>query len=462
MTSTPVQHHSAPPSAALPLPPGPRGHFLTGSLPEFRRDMLGFFRDVAHAYGDIVQLKFLGIPVYLVSHPDYFKHVLQDNHRNYRRGVFFNNIARMVIGDNLFTMEGDEWLSRRRLMQPVFHRERIEGFTRLMAASIESMLARWDALADGSRVALDQEMMRLTLQVAGKALFSVDLLAEASALGDAFTELSEFINYRFRTPYPPPLFIPTKANRGFRRARRTLDTTVYRIIAERRRSGADHGDLLSMLMQARDADTGEALTDEAVHNEVALLMFAGHETTAVALTWTFYLLSQYPEVEAALHEEVTRVLGGRTPTARDLPNLPYTRMVIDESMRLYPPAWGVSRQSIGEDEIGGYRVPPNTAVTLSFINAHHDPRWWDDPERFDPLRFTPERSEGRPRFAYSPFGGGPRQCIGLSFALTEAQIVLAMVTQRYQLRHLPGHPVQPYPVFTLRTSHGMPMTLHRR
>jgi cytochrome P450 len=326
-------------------------------------------------------------------------------------------------------------------------------------------LDRWQAHPVSRPVWIDQEMMRLTLTIAGQALFSVDLSGEASALGQAFTHTSEYVNYRFGVLFPTPLFIPTAHNRNVRRAIRTLDEVIYGMIRERRQSGADTadtGDLLSMLMQARDEDTGEGMTDEQLRNEIATMMFAGHETTAATLTWAFYLLSQHPEVEGKLHAELAEVLGDRAPSMPDLPNLPYNRMVIEETMRLYPPAWGATRQSIEADEIGGYYLPPNSSVSLVFNNVHRDARWWDDPEKFDPERFTPERSADRPSFAYAPFGGGPRLCIGNMFALTEAQLVLATLAQRYQLRLAPGHPVRPNPIFVLRTSDGLPMYLQRR
>jgi len=465
--------HSSTGTARRSLPPGPRGHFIMGMIPELRRDLIGMYREAARQYGDVVTLPFAGLNTFALSHPDHFKYVLQDNNRNYHRNVFLNSIVKLFTGYNLFTLDGDDWLSRRRLMQPAFHRQRIAAFGALMTDSTLAMLEQWERGLEGQRLEIDQEMMKLTLRVAGKALFSVDLLGEANALGEAFTHISEFVNYRMGAPFPPPLFLPTRQNRRFKQARQTLDRTIYGMIQERRqashllpaRAGGEQdggGDLLAMLMQARDEDTGEGLTDEQVHNEVATLMFAGHETTAVTLTWAFYLLSQHPEVERKLLTELAEVLGGRLPAMTDLPNLRYTRMVIEETLRLYPPAFGVTRQSVDEDEIGGYRLPANSSVSLIFYNAHRDPRWWDDPESFDPERFTPERSENRPHFAYAPFGGGPRLCIGSAFALTEAQLVLATVAQRYQLRLIPGHPVRPNPIFVLRTSHGLPMTVQRR
>ena len=451
-----------PVAGRLPLPPGPKGHFFWGMLPELRQDMLGLYHDTAPKYGDIVRLHFAGVDTFMLSHPDFFKQVLQDNNRNYKRNTFFNNIVKQFVGLSLFTADGDDWLSRRRLMQPAFHRQRLSAFGAVMADSSAKALERWDRGPNGQRLEFDQEMMALTLQVAGRALFSRNLLGESRALGDAFTRLSEFINFRMNTPFALPTFVPTGPNRKFRQAMRTVDGKIFEMIQERRRGGQPADDLLAMLMEARDADTGQGMTDAQLRNEIAVMMFAGHETTSVTLTWAFYLLSQNPLVEAQLHAELSRVLAGRAPTMADLPNLPYTRAVIDETLRLYPPAFGVTRQSLKADEFGGYRIPANASLTLVFYNAQRDPRFWDEPEEFDPARFSPERSAGRPPFAYLPFGAGPRQCIGNQFALTEAQLVLASISQRYQLRLVPGHPVQPNPIFTLRTSHGLPMTLQRR
>jgi cytochrome P450 len=458
MTST----QSSPTTPRPALPPGPRGHFFWGSLPELQRDMLGLYRNSSREYGDVVRLKFAGVDTFTFSHPDHFKYVLQDNNKNYGRNPFINDLVRMFVGDSLFTTDGGDWLSRRRLMQPAFHRQRIASFGALMSNAAQALLAQWDAAPDGQRLELDQALMALTLRIAGQALFSVDLLGESSALGEGFTGMSEYINYRMKHPFPPPLLIPTKANRLYKHTRRLLDEKIYSLIRQRRAENTDHGDLLGMLMEARDADTGEGMSDDQLHNEIAVMMFAGHETTAATLAWAFYLLSQHSEVEAKLHAELDGVLAGRAPTLDDLARLPYTRQVVDETLRMYPPAFAITRASLGPDVIGGYHFPAKASVTLLTWNAHYDPRFWDNPDRFEPERFTPERSAGRAAFAYLPFGAGPRQCIGNIFALNEAQLVLASLAQRYQFRLTPGHPVTPRPIFVLRTSHGLPMTAHRR
>jgi cytochrome P450 len=303
-------------------------------------------------------------------------------------------------------------------------------------------------------------MSRLTLSITGRALFSRDISDEADEIGQAMTQLLRHFNYRFEHFFTFPESIPTLRNRRFWKTLRTMDAVAYGIIKERRRSGQDKGDLLSMLLQARDEETGEGMNDKQLRDEVTTFLGAGTETTAVMLGWTWYLLSTHLEVDRKLRAELTEVLGGRTPNAEDLPNLQYTRMIIEEALRLYPPAWANSRTALSEDEIGGYIIPVNSMVAMSPYVTHRDPRFWENPEEFDPERFTPEQSAGRPRYAYFPFGGGPRQCIGNEFALMEAQLVLATVAQQYRLRLVPDHRVEPYPIFTLRPRYGLLMTLH--
>ncbi len=452
----------SPRSVRKALPPGPRGQFFWGMLGELRRDMLGLYRSSQQQYGDFVTLPFAGVNTFAISHPDFFKQVLQDNNKNYVRSQFLMTILKTFIGESLFTTDGDDWLGRRRLAQPAFHRQRIQGFSETMTSATQAMLDQWDRGADGQRLQVDHELMQVTLRVAGQTLFSRDLIGEANLLGDAFTDTSEYVNFRLNNPFVLPPVVPTPRNRKFTRALKVLDETIYSIIRERRASGEDKPDLLSMLMNARDEDTGEGMDDKTLRNEVAVMLFAGHETTAATLTWAFYLLSQHPEVEQRLQAELSEVLAGRAPAIDDLPKLRYNRMVIDETLRLYPPAWSMSRQSLDEDVIGGYRLPAGASLNVCINNVHRDPRFWDEPDRFDPERFLPERGANRPHFAYLPFGGGPRLCIGNQFALTEAQLVLAMVAQQYELRLLPGHPVKPAPIFVLRTSDGLPMTAQRR
>jgi cytochrome P450 len=305
------------------------------------------------------------------------------------------------------------------------------------------------------------EMTRLTLQVAGLSLFGTDLTGAASAIGSASRIVFEHASYRLNSVFPLPEWVPTRRNRRFVRARRVLDEAVFSMIAERRRDGSERRALLALLMAARDED-GSAMTDAQLRDEVVTLMLAGHETTAATLAWTWYLLSEHPGEAAKLHAELDAVLGGRAPSVGDLSRLTYTEMVIQEAMRLYPPAWGIARQSLAEDELGGYRLPAGSIVALGTYVTHRLPELWEEPDRFDPERFTPERSAGRPRFAYLPFGGGARQCVGASLAMLETRLVLATLAQRFRPRLVSGHPVVPDPTFTLRPRFGLPMTVHAR
>jgi cytochrome P450 len=397
---------------------------------------------------------------YLVAHPDDIDRVMRAEHRRYQKGETIR-VLKLLLGEGLLTSEGESWLRHRRLAQPAFHRRRVQALAPMMTGAAEEPLKRWAPLAEAGRpLDIQEEMMRLTFQVVGAALFSADMRGAADRVGPALTECLEHLNYRSLHPLALPERFPTRRNRRFLRARGELDRIAYALIEGRRRGGEEHDDLLSMLMEARDEETGEGMSDAQLRDEVLTILLAGHETTAVALSWTFYLLSGRPDVERRLHEELATVLGGRPPRAEDLPRLPYTRMVVEESMRLYPPAWALARQSREPVEVGGYSLPAGATFVLSPYVTHRHPLLWPDPERFDPERFTPERSEGRPTFAYFPFGGGPRHCIGNGFALMEAQLLLATIAQRHSLRLVPGHRVEPEPLVTLRPRGGLPMTLH--
>jgi cytochrome P450 len=415
-------------------------------------------------YGDVVRFRLLFWPAYVLYHPDHVKRVFQENHRNYDKHFPMMNTVRPLFGNGLFINDGESWLHQRRLMQPSFHSKRLAGFGTIMTEATLALLERWQG-AGSQPLDIPLEMMRLTQRTAGLAFFNLDLNNEADTVGRTFTMLlALLLKYSF-FPFPP-LWVPTPRNRRLQAGLETLNKVVYGIIAERRKRashpGMDTGDLLSMLLAARDEETGEGMSDQQLRDEVMTLLIAGYETTSVALSWTWYLLSQHPNVEQRLHAELDRVLGGQVPTVDSLDKLPYTRMVIQEAMRLYPPAFGLTRRAIAEDEIGSYRIEANSIIFVSQYCTHRHPAFWEEPEVFDPERFTPERSAGRPRFAYFPFGGGPRQCIGNNFAIMEAQLVLATIAQRYYLRLVPGHPVEPQVLVTMRPRYGLPMTLHPR
>ncbi len=447
----------------LKTPPSTRGSSLIfGSLPELQQDQLGFYMNAFKQYGNVVRFRAFGpFYGYAFFHPDDIEYILRRNNQNYHKGIAHQRFKSM-LGEGLLTSEGKFWLKQRRLAQPAFHRQRIAGFATTMTDASASMLERWQIYAErGQPFDISTEMTRLTLQVVGQTLFSTDISGdEARVVRNALYVALEHVNYTIsHFTLEPMERIPTRQNRQYWKAQRILDKVVYDIIREHRQQGTDTGDLLSMLLLARDEETGEGMSDRQLHDEVMTLILAGHETTANTLTWTWYLLAQHPEMERKLHDELARVLGGRAPVVEDLSRLPYTKMVIDESLRLYPPAWGMSRHAIADDEIRGYRVPAGAEVAVVQYVTHRHPDFWDNPEEFDPERFTPERSAGRPNFAYFPFGGGPRLCIGNTFALMEAQLILAMVAQTYRLQLVPGQAIEPEPIITLRPRPRIQMTL---
>jgi cytochrome P450 len=442
--------------------PGPRGHWFWGSIQERRHHPLQLFLQAHQQFGDLVRLR-MGPAISLVSvaSPELVKHVLVDNPTVYGKPPSLLASAAPLIGNGLFSSDGDFWKRQRRLMQPAFHKERLAGLTHLMVDSTQHMLSRWQARASASEpLDLSAEMMRLTLAIVGRALFSTDVSGTADRVGQALAVALEGTNHRLLSlGLRAPDFLPTSRNRAFRDAISTLDSVVFDIIA-RRRAGETHGnDLLAMLMAAQDADTGERMTDQQLRDETMTLFLAGHETTANALAWMWHLLAQHPEVEARARAEVESTLQGRPPTFEDLPRLRYLTQIFEETLRLYPPAWISARLAKKEDVLGGVRIPasPRVIVITSAYVVHRNPRVWPEPERFDPDRFSPERSAERPRLAWLPFGAGQRLCIGNNFALMEAPLITASVLQRFRLRSVPGHAVQPEPLITLRPKGGLPM-----
>lgn len=453
------------PAAAVrhPHPPGPRACATLRTLRALERDPLNFLMANRRQYGDIARSRFFFWNVYQLSHPDHVKHVLQDRHTIYTKDTFDYRMLKPLVGNGLLTSDGAFWLRQRRLMQPAFHRARVEAFGRVMVERTLKMLQRWERRVDRAEaIDIVPEMSRLAMEIVTRALFATDIDAAADRIGRAATLLNRYVSEHMTSL----IFLLSSArwrgNRSARTAMATLRRAVDEIIAEHRRHGEDRGDLLSMLLLARDEETGEGMSDRQVHDEVLTLLLAGHETTANALSWTWYLLSEHPDVAERLQVEVARVIGDRPPSMDDVARLTYTRMVLDESMRLYPPAWATSRAPAEDDEIAGYHIKRGSMLLLSPYVTHRHPDFWDVPDRFDPERFTAERSAGRPRFAYFPFGGGPRQCIGNTFALAEAILVLAAVVQRYRLTLVSGHPVVPEPLITLRPRFGLPMTVRRR
>jgi cytochrome P450 len=441
--------------------PGPNGQFILGSSRDFQRDPLGFISRMAEEYGDVAKYHLGNVTFNQVVHPDGVQRMLQENNHNYIKGDLFD-ILREVAGEGLFTSEGSHWLRQRRLMQPSFHRQRIAGFGAMMSGQTLEMLERWERAADRAQsLDINQEMSDLTMAIITQTMFGTQVETEPHTISQAIAHLLAYLNFRFEYPFYPGMRVPTLRNLQARKSLSVIDELVFGIIETRRRSGVETDDLLAMLMDAQDEETGESMTDRQLRDEVLTIFVAGHETTAAALTWTFYLLSRNPETEARLHAELDRTLGGRPPAMEDLPALKYTRMVIDETLRLYPPAWITSRSCVEGDEICGYHIPAGDIVAVSPYVTHRMPEFWPDPERFDPERFNPDLPADRPRYAYFPFGGGPHQCIGSNFALAEAVLILAAIAQRYRLRLIPDHVVIPSPQLTLRPRGGMPMEVKR-
>ncbi len=442
-------------------PPGPPGNLL-GHVTAVERDPLRFLTDCERTYGNVVKLRFLLWPAYLVTHPDHVKQVLQDHHAQYDKNTVDWKLLKPALGDSLLTTDGAPWLRQRRLMQPAFHRQRIAGFAAVMAAEAEAMLARWDSRgADAGPLDVALEMSRITMDIVTRCLFGATVDADAAAVAGAVGAVNRsFIERGFGSAALWAL-LTGRPSRAMRAPLTTLHAVVDRLVASRGREPDRHDDLLSMLLDARDEETGTGMDARQLRNEVLTLFVAGHETTSNALAWTWYLLARHPEVERRLRAELDGVLGGRCPGFEDVQRLPYTRMVLDEAMRLYPPAWGTSRNAAVEDEIGGFRIRKGGLVLLSPWVTHRRPDLWEDPERFDPERFTAERSAGRPRFAHFPFGAGPHLCIGSAFALTEAVLVLAATAQRYRLELVRDAEVVPEALVTLRPRGGLPMLTRR-
>ena len=444
--------------ALATLPPAPKGHYLAGDLLDYARDPLGFLARCSREYGDVVRLRFPGRLIYLLSHPDHVEHVLVKNNRNFIKSRYFRQELGF-LGKGLLNSEGEFWRRQRRLAQPAFHRQRINAYGEVMVSYTERMLSSWQ---DGEARDVHQEMMRLLLEIVAKVLFDAEIAKSGEVRGaidramKRFDEQGSAMLVRFLLGN-----FPTPTNLRFRKAVRQLDEIIYGLIDERRNGGKNAGDLLSMLLHARDEE-GNQMSDKQLRNEVMTVLLAGHETNAVALSWTWYLLSQHPEVEAKLLEELQEVLDERVPTTEDLPRLRYTEKVIKESMRLYPPAWAISREAIEECEIGGYHVPAGTQLFIVMWLMHRDLRHFEDPEVFGPDRWENGLAKRIPKYAYLPFGAGPRLCIGSSFAMTEATLLLATIAKKFRLELVPGQQAIPQPSVTLRPKGGISIVLERR
>ena len=440
--------------------PGPPRRFPGGHLLAMRRDPLAFLTKLAREYGDIARFRLGPVEIHLLNRPDFIRDLLVTHAASFHKGRGLER-AKRLLGEGLLTSEDPVHRRRRRMIQPFFHHDRVASYGDVMVEHAERVAERW---TDGQELDMAREMSRLTLAIVGRTLFDTDVESEADEIGEALTAAVTLFGRTVTLPYFHVLDrLPLPSNRRFVRAKARIDATIARMILERRRAPAGRSDLLSLLLAASDPEgDGERMTDAQVRDEAVTLFLAGHETTANALTWTWYLLSQNPEVEAKLHAEVDAVLGLRVPGMADLPRLPYAEMVLAESMRLYPPAWIIGRRALSDYAVGGYVVRRRSIVVASQWVTHRDPRWFPEPERFEPERFRPDAKAARPRFSYFPFGGGPRVCIGEGFAWMEGVLLLATIARRWRLRLEAGQEIVPAPSITLRPKQGMRMVLERR
>jgi cytochrome P450 len=437
--------------------PGPAGYPLVGVFPKMRRDPLGFFLECARRHGDVVSMRLGRHRVYLLCHPDHVKHVLQDIARAYAKGPPATRV-RGLFGDSLTVVDGDRWRQRRRQMQPAFQPGGHAQFASVVTRATAEMLERWRPLAARNEpVDAASEMRRLTQTVIIRACFGDVAPAEIEALGHALDVAVGHVDRRLWSTFGW-LEVPTPAASRYQRALGAIDAFVSHMVSEARRSAPPPGSLLAALLAP--PATGEPLTDADLSDELKAILVAGHTTTASALAWTWYVLCEHPDAQEHVEEECRALLGGRVPGFEMLPRLGYTRRVIEEVLRLYPPTWLTARMPLEDDTVAGYTIPAGAIVLLSPYITHRHPAVWDAPEIFDPDRFAPDRAAARPTFAYFPFGGGPRHCIGSALATTEMQLIVVSVAQRYRLTLVRDVRIIPAVGLTLRPSPAVPSRLH--
>lgn len=448
---SPIAHRANSVEVPAKLAPLVPGRPLSGSLQDLKRDPIGLFTRAA-LLGDVVRMEFPYVSLHLFAHPDHVRRVLVEQHRAYGKQTNGHRVLKLFLGEGMLVAEGEAWRKKRRLAQPAFHHQEVGRFSTIMSGAAQEMIARWNG---GGVIDADAEMMAISLKIVGLALLSTDLSDRTEEVSDALTtvlgQLGERTTFLF-----PDMFFPAEDQATFDRALAELDSVVEMIIEQRKNAKNPPRDLLTLLMSAQDEETGERLDTRGLRDEVMTLILAGHETTANALTWSLHLLSRDPEAQAKLFAEVTEVLGGEAPSLAHLPRLTYTSAVISEAMRLFPPGWMLTRSVTTDDEVGGFTIPAGSYVLLSSFITHRDARFWPEPERFVPERFIGESTA--PRYAYFPFGGGPRQCIGAGFALMEAAIVLASIAQKFELAPA-DETVTLWPTISLRPKNGLRVEL---
>ncbi len=439
---------------------GPRGLDLLKTLLGYYRNPLDALARVAQEHGEISLLKVGSYTVYQISHPDHIKYVLQDNNRNYRMAGTFNQ-TRPVVGQGLSTNEGESWLLHRRLMQPLFGRGQVAIFAPLIAQATTSMLERWHADAGtGQPIALYPQLLALNHTILGKMLFDVDVMGADAPVLAALSNVRDYTNRRINALVTVPTKWPTPRNHHFWESVALLDTFAYRRIRAARESMLQTDDLLSLLMNVRDEKTGLGLSDEELHDELMTLFFAAYEDPANALSWAISLLTHHPDVEKRLRAEIDSTLAGRAPTYEDMAKLDYTGAVVDETLRLYPPTWSLLRDVVDDDVVSGYPIAAGSSILVNIHLAHRSPEFWQQPDEFNPDRFLPENSVGRPRYAFLPFGGGPRQCIAAALATMQLKLMLVLLMQSYHFDWASAYPLQPDATHSLRPPRDIAVRVH--
>jgi cytochrome P450 len=440
------------------LPPGPKGWPIFGVALQVRKDPLGTLQRLAREYGDIVSVPVMGMRRVLLSRPEYTQQLLILDHAKLYKSVLTKLVVGPLLGQGLLISEGEFWRKQRRLAQPAFHRARTNEYSPVMVECALQQMKHWRS---GETRNIAEEMMKVSLEVAVRTLFGTSLASDSAGIGKAMTFLMRHHLHRARNPWHVPASWPTPGNRRARREEQFMDSMVYRIIAERKQGAEPRKDLLTLLMAAMHED-GTQMTEKQLRDETMTLFVAGHETTALTLSWTWYLLGENPAAETRLHEELGNVLGGRPAEVSDLERLPYLHAVVLESLRLFPPAYMLARMNMEPVRFGEYEIPPKTTLLSSQWILHRDARFFADPERFLPERWLGGLEQQLPPGAYFPFGDGPRRCIGQGFAMLESALVIAAIAQKYRFRLRPGFPVVPEPLVTLRPKYGIEMKIEAR
>ncbi|MCB9233159.1 MAG: cytochrome P450 [Bacteroidia bacterium] len=431
-----------------------------GNVRQIAKGMLPFLRRSREELGDLFAVDPPFKRLVIVSDPEIAKYVLQENNKNYLKS-FGYKILRLFLGNGLLTNEGDDWRRQRRLAQPAFYKQALANLVADMADESMKIAQRWAEMAkNGVELDVDREMNEVTLRIVARSLFGADVGGKIEEISEAITTLNKFAMKRITNPFPLPTWFPNKTRKLFLKSSGALDKIIYDIIADRRRRGIEQHDLTGLLMAATYEETGEHMNDLQLRDELMTIFVAGHETTANAMAWAMYSVAQNPEIAQKIRQEAHEVLADRSPGFEDVRNLQYSLQVIEESMRMFPPAWVIGRKNIEADQFGEYHIPPNTNILVSVYEIHHHPKLWDSPETFNPDHFSPEKRKNIGKYAYFPFGGGPRLCIGNTFALMEMQILLSCILREVNLEVVEGHPVELEPIITLRPKHGIKLRLN--